>query len=263
MPRSKFIISFLLLLLCSIYSTAQDITVDTVVSSIEEPPKENSENTEKFIYAAEPDTTLYATEKLVSRDSINQYKKSEAFAYAKNLDSILKSMQRKQEFNADIKPPEKGWIERFFESPITHTAFWILAISFVLIILYKLFFTKGFFQRPAIKNDINTLPEEEEVSIDGDYEKLIALAVADKNYRLAIRYLYLQTLQKLSASGAIVFAADKTNDQYRRELMSKPYKKDFAALTLNYEYVWYGEFEIDELIYIKLKTTFQHFHNQL
>lgn len=261
MSPIKFIIPFLLLLLCNICAIGQEFSVDSVTTSVEAPEAETEES-EKYTYT-EPDTVLYATEKFVSQDSMLAYKRSKSFAYAKNLDSLLKSMQTKKNLNYDLTPPKKGWLESFFESKITQYVFWVLAASFVLIILYKLFFTKGFFQRQSVRSNITTLPEEEEPSIDADYEKLIAAAVAEKNYRLAVRYLYLRSLQKLSQSGAIVFATDKTNYQYLREISSKPYKQNFAALTLNYEYVWYGEFAIDELIYIKLKTEFQQFYNQL
>lgn len=259
MSLFKFIISFLLLLICNICSIGQDVTVDSITTSIEVPQAETTD-ADEYTYS-EPDTVLYASEKFVSKDSILEYKRSRSFAYAKNLDSLLKSMQTKQEYT--YKPSEKSWVEGLFESAILQYFLWGLAISFILIILYKLFFTKGFFQRQSAKSNITALPDEEEPSIDADYEKLIATAVAEKNYRLAVRYLYLKSLQKLAQSGAIVFATDKTNYQYLREISSKPYKQNFAALTLNYEYVWYGEFAIDELIYLKLKTDFQQFYNQV
>jgi hypothetical protein len=85
----------------------------------------------------------------------------------------------------------------------------------------------------------------------------------NKNYRLAIRYSYLQTLQKLSGSGLLQFSADKTNYQYVNELHGKPYQNDFAAITLNYEYVWYGKFEIGEDVYNRLFSDYKSFHQKL
>ena len=57
--------------------------------------------------------------------------------------------------------------------------------------------------------------------------------------------------------------ADKTNYQYVQELYGKSYKNDFAALTLNYEYIWYGEFEIEEAAFLRISNHFEKFQNQL
>jgi len=83
------------------------------------------------------------------------------------------------------------------------------------------------------------------------------------NYRLAVRYKYLQTLYKMAAKKMVELAADKTNYQYVREISNYNYQNEFAALTLNYEYVWYGEFEIEENIYKRIETGFSQFNNKL
>ena len=67
----------------------------------------------------------------------------------------------------------------------------------------------------------------------------------------------------MAAKNIIELAADKTNNNYVRELTNKNYQQDFAALTLNYEYVWYGEFAIDENIYRRLATDFLQFNNKI
>ena len=94
-------------------------------------------------------------------------------------------------------------------------------------------------------------------------DRLIAKAVTNKNYRLAIRYRYLQTLQMLAGNRLLQFSVDKTNYQYVNELRGKPYHNDFAAITLNYEYVWYGNFDISEDVYNKLFTEYKTFHQKL
>ena len=104
------------------------------------------------------------------------------------------------------------------------------------------------------------IPDEEELTpVAGrNFDTAIAKAKAEKNYRFAIRYLYLQLLQRLSANGAIEFAADKTNTEYVRELTGKPYKEEVAALTMYYEYAWYGEFGIDEDKYSKIESRYRN-----
>ena len=140
----------------------------------------------------------------------------------------------------------------------------MVAVVFVSFILYKLFFTEGFFQKTYAKIKVNGMPDEtEHLSGNTDYGKLINQAISVKNYRMAVRYHYLQSLQKLSSKAVIQFAPDKTNYQYVRELSGKTYKNAFASLTLHYEYVWYGEFEVDENIFNAIQNKFKQFNNEV
>ena len=40
-------------------------------------------------------------------------------------------------------------------------------------------------------------------------------------------------------------------------------QNDFASLTLNYEYVWYGEFEVEKDIYDKIEKGFRNFNQKV
>lgn len=197
-------------------------------------------------------------------DSAEALKNAPSFVYAKNLDSILKALQKKQIARAIPANTNTSLVEKFFFSSVTKLFFWTLAVFFIGFILYKLFFTKGFFQRIAAINNVTVLhQEEEQLFATTDYNKLIAQSITNKNYRLAIRYHYLQTLQKLAAKGTIQFTDDKTNYQYLKELYGKPYENEFVSLTINYEYTWYGGFEIDETMFGKIQNNFKQFNIQL
>ena len=139
-----------------------------------------------------------------------------------------------------------------------------MAVLFVLFIVYNLFLTEGVFRKRTTASK-SAAPEVEEEIINNksDFEVLIKQAVQTGNYRLAVRYQYLQTLHKLADKKLIELAADKTNYQYVREITHQNYQNDFAALTLNYEYVWYGEFTIEENIYKTMNTGFSQFNNKL
>jgi len=272
----KSFFPFLLFLFCSIHLQGQEKKYvyvdsallypdakDTVVAAPEEEEETDTAVTSTINYA--PDTSLLYNELSLSRDSIRTLKNAKQFAYAKVMDSLLKDLQKKQaEAAANLQPEKPSAFEAFLSSGITKIIFWSLAIFFVVFIIYKLFFTEGFLQRQSARSPVNLLAtEEEDVKGTTDYDKQVVLAVNNKNYRLATRYLYLQSIQKLKNAGAIIFAADKTNSQYLYELNDKPYKQEFTTLTLNYEYVWYGEFLIDEGAFAKLQQQFKHFNNQL
>ena len=273
----KLLLTFLLLFFCSTGMQGQAAKEYVYVDSsllypdekesdtiLEEPEEDTYVDTASQTISYAADTSLLYNELKLSRDSMRILQHSKQFAYAKVMDSLLKDLQKKQLDASNIEPEKPSLFEQLLSSDITKFIFWTLACFFVLFIIYKLFFTEGFFQRQSSKTAVDLLEEDDRnVNGNADYDKQVNLAISNKNYRLATRYLYLQTIQKLSGAGAISFAADKTNSQYLYELSAKPYKNEFASLTLNYEYVWYGEFLIDEIAFAKLHNRFKQFNNQL
>ena len=210
------------------------------------------------------DTSLRSNQLSLEKDSVEALKRLKAFAYAKNLDSLLYQYQKGKKAKQSAAKNKVSWVDSFFASSAIEYFFWALGILFILFILYNLFFTEGFFQRSYTKSKVTeTTDESEKLSSVTDFSKLISMALASKNYRLAIRYQYLQLLQKMSLKGIIEFTPDKTNHEYVTELAGKSYKKDFAAITLQYEYAWYGEFEIDEHTYEKVQQEFKKLNNIL
>ena len=265
MSLCRPIILCCLVLLCYVNVAAQDtnyVYQDTSLLkiSVEDTDMQDGNANDGGDYKA--DTVLKNNLLVIEPDSVAALKRSKPFAYAKNLDSLLDAYQlslRKQQ-----QPDRKtlSWLEAILLSPFTRYFFWLLAGVFISFILYKLFFAQGFFQRPSAKTNVTALPDEaEHLLFNTDYSTLIAKAVSAGNYRMAVRYQYLQTLQRLAAKGLIEFAPDKTNYQYVLELTGKQYKNSFASVTLHYEYVWYGEFEIDANIYEMVQTKFKQFNS--
>ena len=97
--------------------------------------------------------------------------------------------------------------------------FWLIAIFFIGFILYKLFFKGGLFAKGNIKDDNEPAVEEsEKLNEYSAYNDLIHEAELKNDFNLAIRYLYLQSLKKLSDAELILFSPDKTNKLYVQEL---------------------------------------------
>lgn len=96
-----------------------------------------------------------------------------------------------------------------------------------------------------------------------DFDTQLEQAVAQHNYRLAVRLLYLKSLKQLDDAGLIHWELHKTNSAYVAELADGSRRSEFSQLTRQFEYVWYGEFSIDAAIYQHINTLFQHFKQQL
>jgi hypothetical protein len=245
----------------SSYIEEPEVVSDTVITqkievapSIEEYTKDEEESIEYI------DTALYYKNLLLEKDSVVALKNNKSFAYVKYLDSLLKEQQEKKEKPKPKKEVNLSWLDKFFASSFLQIFLWTLAILFVLFILYKLFFTKGVFQRNTKKYD--TVAEqivEEVINADTNFDKLITQAETEGNYRLAVRYQYLKILNQLAKQNIIQLANDKTNYQYVQEISDEVRRNAFAKITLNYEYVWYGEFEIDNILYQQLKSSFNNF----
>lgn len=99
--------------------------------------------------------------------------------------------------------------------------------------------------------------EEEQIIKNEDINALIQKAVDQKNYRLAIRYYYLLALKKLTEANKIEWEAQKTNEDYINELNQTNLKFDFENITKIYDYVWYGEFNVDAFKFQNLKLPFE------
>lgn len=94
-----------------------------------------------------------------------------------------------------------------------------------------------------------------------DFDTAVEQAVTERNFRLATRLLYLQTLKRLTDAGRIIYKPDKTNRQYVYELVNSPLQADFEMLTRQFEFVWYGDFPVDEARFGQLRQQFRQFMN--
>ncbi|MFS4467673.1 DUF4129 domain-containing protein [Maribacter sp. 2210JD10-5] len=140
-----------------------------------------------------------------------------------------------------------------------------LLILVLLFILIKFFLNVNARSMSYAKKNqaLVTLSEEEHIIKNEDIQELIKNALAEKNYRLAIRYYYLLTLQTMSNKELIDWEQQKTNTDYITELKKENLKYPFTRITRLYDYIWYGDFPIDENKYKKAASSFESLQNLL
>ncbi|QDK83120.1 DUF4129 domain-containing protein [Spirosoma sp. KCTC 42546] len=177
------------------------------------------------------------------------------------------------QYGRDAPPPENPiarffqWLFQKFGEFLRSEAYqnvWqyvILAAvaGFVIYLLMKAEVMKFLFPKGAesISLDYENLAENiHEINFDAAVEE----AVTNRNFRLATRLLYLQTLKRLTDAGRITYKPDKTNRQYVYELANSPLQTDFETLTRQFEFVWYGDFPIDESRFGQLRQQFRQFN---
>ncbi len=132
-----------------------------------------------------------------------------------------------------------------------------LLLATLLFILIKFFINVN---TNSVISKSNTplvsLSEEEHIIKNTDVELLIKQALANNDYRLAIRYYYLYILQLMTEKDIIKWELQKTNEDYLKEIQEDGLKENFSTITRHYNYIWYGDFPIDHNKYSKAESSF-------
>lgn len=93
-----------------------------------------------------------------------------------------------------------------------------------------------------------------------DFSTEIDQAIQSANYRLAVRLMYLLSLKKLNSKDLINWQPEKTNQTYIREIADPQKREQFSLLTTQFEYIWYGEFFIDQENFNQVKNSYDQFN---
>lgn len=146
------------------------------------------------------------------------------------------------------------WIGQFFEfmftNPFAKAALYVVIFGTIIFVIIRLlgYQYSGFRLRSkTIKRVYDEMYEEDIHAID--FKKEIQQALAAGNFRLAVRYGYLELLKIMADKDIIDWQPFKTNREYRYEIKREGFGKPFDAVTNIYEYVWYGDFPASNDVY--------------
>jgi len=147
--------------------------------------------------------------------------------------------EREEKDNSYVPLGQRTWFQ---------TLIWIviLAVFATGLAIYLGGSNVGLFRKKNVKT---ANAGEEEITEDIfaiNYQKEIDKAAAQGNYRLAIRLMFLRLLKNMSEKNIIRYKQDKTNLDYLMELHPTNYYNSFFRVTRNYEYSWYGQFNLSE-----------------
>lgn len=240
MRNLRALTGMLLLLFCGITISAQDD-----VGVVPAPQAWPAEEITRFNQMQQ--TQAVEVRKL-PQEKVADLKSSEDYWYA-NLEPQKKEQkqQRQQQNNNDSGLDGFLWI--VILCVFTGAVIWYLASSNI-----------SLFRKPSRKIIDESIAEEETDDIFAiNYEKEISKAVAEGNFRSAIRFWYLRTLKELSDRNIIDYRHEKTNNDYVNGLYGSRYYHDFFRLTRNFEYCWYGQFPLSPEAYQMMQTDFATF----
>ncbi|RYY67966.1 MAG: hypothetical protein EOO13_13560, partial [Chitinophagaceae bacterium] len=161
------------------------------------------------------DTSLLSRSILIDKDSVRSWKNRKEFAYLNSLDSLLRSTEQKKESKTYTAAPKtNSFSSRLLGSTGIKIILWSFAILFVAVIVYHLLKSNRVFQRKYAPRVSEKSEEEEELLLQSDFDRLRQQAFHLGDYRTAVRYLFLKTLQQLRDNNHIDYEPDKTNSRY-------------------------------------------------
>lgn len=96
-----------------------------------------------------------------------------------------------------------------------------------------------------------------------DLELAIKQALADGDFRLAMRYQYLILLQLLANKELIQWHSQKTNLDYIREIKQPGIRNQFKSVSYVFERYWYGEYPLSKQGYTESSGQFQNLKDQI
>jgi len=232
------------------------VSTDTTEAPIDvaAPDVDDESTVEEETTTYYPDTLKRET-RFIVYDSVQAINSDKGFYYKKYMDSLLRATQFK------VQKPRRSVNlsgSDFFNS-IFGVIFWIIAIGLFGFLVYRLFLSNSSFLSRNRKNIASDIAVAEEESVN-DPDSLLRSAIKSGNYRLAVRYLYLQSLKRLSEKKIIEINSNKTNYEYVTEIRKHKFANEFASLTLQYEYVWYGEYPVDERLFEQIQNGFSQFN---
>lgn len=143
----------------------------------------------------------------------------------------------------------------------------IFAIIIVAVVLYFLInFLLGkegnyFFSRKNRKIAISGKDLHENIH-EINFPQTIDEFERKKDFRSAVRYRFLFVLKQLSDSKIIDWNPEKTNRDYFFEIKNNAAQNRFSELVYIFDYVWYGEFELDEKSYQHYRGKFLNFKTE-
>lgn len=199
---------------------------------------------------------------------------------SRTFDSSFKNKYLEDEFIYEQKVSETNWWERFKEwlsdffkrlfnfsddtvsMNFVDSLIKVLAVLLLIFVIYLIVKSimngegQWIFGKSSDKKVINYEEIEKNIHLV-DFEKLIKETLKSGEKRLSIRYYYLWLLKKMAEKNIIEWDVEKTNTDYLYEIQNPVFKAKFEYVSYLYNYIWYGEFNLDNETFEKAKAAFE------
>lgn len=215
----------------------------------------------------EYDTTSTLQPVTFNAEKIEAYKKQNDFAYLQEVENDSWWTRFKKwldlKFNQLVSwlfgEYEPNSFIAFFLSTLPYLII-VAILSFILWLFLKLNPGTSILDEPE-KPEVS-FHEEEELVRSGDISDLIEKAISNGDYRLAVRYYYLQLLKILNEKELINYEYQKTDSEYLAEVKEE-YKSPLKKVMRLYDFIWYGNFPVNAEDFSRVQSSFLQFKSSL
>jgi hypothetical protein len=232
------------------------LTVDTIIEEGNEERDTNDNDSEadeyRFDQLRTPDSSVYFSYPIPD-SAMQSLREDDAFWYANT------APEKKKE------TPGRVYKKPMYLQPWFRNLVWVVIVaSFIGVIIWFLVASdvRLFRKKPkAVSAEADTPLADDLFSIDYDLELQKRISASD--YRPGVRLMYLHILRLMADKEIIVYKMERTNSEYLKEVFRSPYYREFFSLTRNFEYVWYGNFDITEQVFNKIRQEYISLKNKL
>ncbi|MBL0316327.1 MAG: DUF4129 domain-containing protein [Flavobacteriales bacterium] len=223
----------------------EDTSIETPTTNIED-------------YPASPSEKVWQDEKW------NEVKKE--YTYTPDEKEKEEEEEEEEEFPMDEHSSSSiiDSLNEFFTSPLGKMLAIVIAASLLIFLIVKLISGKPIIANKKIKPLVEIdLENPDELPEEDTLERLLRIALERKDYKTAVRILYLSIIRQLAESKYIMWQKDKTNRDYLNEMRQRSHYRSFRDLTLVYEVIWYGDKEIADPDYQRVSQLFSNYQSSL
>jgi hypothetical protein len=191
----------------------------------------------------------------VPRSKVNKYLADREYEYAND-----------PEYWKKDEPPKNPDGFSFWSILRNKTFQWILFLSVIALIIYGIFLLARennfkWFSRTSNQPHL-PVPDSSEAG-PVYYDQLITKYQAEGNYRFAIRYLFLRLIHDARDKNIIQMRDSTTNAEIGRSFGNHPLAAQYRYLARAYEYIYFGDFNVNREIFDSLKMKFEVFHKKI
>jgi hypothetical protein len=194
------------------------------------------------------------------KDSVRQVDSKQLRSYTLNPDYAYANDSSYWQKRLPQKP---GAFSRILSSSVLRWIFLSVMVGLVLFGIYQL----------ARENNFSWLSRRGKITNSGhssvlldeemNFGTVIHQYEAEGNYRMAVRYLYLQLIHVARETGGIQFKDSSTNAEIALAFGDHPQTGEFRFLSRAYEYIFYGGYFLKSELYNSLKTRFSLFQKSV
>ena len=191
----------------------------------------------------------------VSKLTVDKYLAERDYEYANDPEYWKKDKIRND--------PGSFSFSKFFRNKAVQ---WIIFLAVIAVILYGIFLLareNNFKWLNRRSKQVQWGEPESAVERSMDYNDAIRKYQSEGNYRMAIRYMYLRLIHSASEKNIIQIRDSSTNVEIGRAFVPHPLGSEFRYLATAYEYIYFGDFSLNQEIFDILKERFNVFQQKL